>query len=89
MTEYELERLIERLIKDRLIQLKLVDTGALLDSIKVRIREGEIEIESLKYLDYLDGKYNILNYVYNTDEFINGYTSYVAQQMMKNLDDIL
>jgi hypothetical protein len=89
MTEYELERLIERLIKDRLIQLKLVDTGALLDSIKVRIREGEIEIESLKYLDYLDGKYNILNYVYNTDEFINGYTSYVAEQMMKNLDDIL
>jgi hypothetical protein len=89
MTEYELERLIERLIKDRLIQLKLVDTGALLDSIKVRIREGEIEIESLKYLDYLDGKYNILNYVYNTDEFINGFTSYVAQQMMKNLDDIL
>lgn len=89
MSEYELERLIERLIKDRIIQLKLVDTGNLLKSVRVRVIDGEVQVESLKYLDYLDDKYEILNYVYNTDEFINGYTSYVAQQMMKNLDNIL
>jgi hypothetical protein len=89
MSEYELERLIERLIKDRITQLNLIDTGALLKSIKIRVREGEIDIESLKYLDYLDPKYNVLNYVFNSDEFVNGYTSYFSNQMLKNLDDIL
>jgi len=64
-----IERKIEELIKKRIIDLKLIDTGNLLSSIKVSVNEDGVTIMALEYYQYLDNRFNITNYVIESEEF--------------------
>lgn len=59
----EAERLIEDLIKKEINKKGLVDTGALLDSIDVTIKETSkglsIQVEAEDYYTFLDEEHNI------------------------------
>ena len=62
---------VEDLIRKRLKKLKLVKTGALLESIEVSFTNGSFKISALDYFEYLDEKHDISYYVFNSDEFVN------------------
>ena len=63
----DLQKLITKELKARIKSLGLVDSGKLLDSIKVHIKLSDdgldIDLESTDYYKYLDSDYNITNYV--------------------------
>lgn len=84
----ELESLIERLIKERITELDLIDTGALYDSISVEVIGGQndfnIDISSVDYLEYLDAEYDIIDFVLSKKEV----TDFIAEYAFDTLEDL-
>lgn len=83
---------LTRLVQDELRNQGLVDTGALLNSVKFVANpspEGyKIEMEALDYFTYLDDRYGILDNVFNSSgyEEINNqiaelYSLYIIEQI--------
>lgn len=84
---------LKALIKKRIKDLGLIDTGALYDSIEVW-PDGNynFDVTGELYLKFLDGgtdrgirAYHIIDYVVNSDEFIN----YVAEEIASEINVIL
>lgn len=71
----QLVKLITDELKTRIKSLGLIDTGDMLDSTKAVVRIGsaglDIEIESEDYYVYVDGEYNITDYVMELDSVTN------------------
>lgn len=84
----ELENLIEKLIKERITELDLIDTGALYDSISVEIigsqNDFKIDISSVYYLEYLDAEYDIIDFVLSKTEV----TDLIAEYAFDILGDL-
>ena len=78
-------REVEELIKKRITQLKLVDTGDLLKSIKVTYINGQININALEYFKYLDKRYDIMGYVIKSTEFQRIIAQNAKEEILKEL----
>lgn len=81
-------REVEELIKKRITQLKLVDTGDLLKSIKVTYINGQININALEYFKYLDKRYDIMGYVIKSSEFQKIIAQNAKEEILKELRDL-
>lgn len=83
----KIKELIRTKLKDRIKELGLVDTGRMLDSIDVSIRETndgfDISIMAVDYFEFVDAKYNISEPVLNSDEV----TDLVVEETFKLLGD--
>ena len=83
-----LENLIERLIKERIKELDLIDTEALYNSISVSISDSQndfkIDISSVDYLEYLDERYDIIDFVLSKPEV----TDAIAEYVFDTLEDL-
>jgi len=76
---------LKGLIKDRIKQLGLIDTGQLYDSIMV-YPDGDTYNYSIKgeyYLKYLDGDFDIIEYCINSREFQDYIKESVAQDYVE------
>ncbi len=63
---------IRKMIKQRIKDLGLIDTGLMYDSIFVYPDyKGNFTIESEDYFKYLDEPYNITEWVFNSEEFLD------------------
>lgn len=78
-------REVEDLIKKRITQLRLVDTGDLLKSIKVTYINGQININALEYFKYLDKRYDIMGYVIKSTEFQRIIAQNAKEEILKEL----
>lgn len=82
-----IRELIRTKLKDRITELGLVDTGKMLDSIDVSIRETDdgfnIDIIAIDYFEFVDAKYNISEPILNSDEV----TDLVVEETFKLLGD--
>lgn len=83
-----IEKKIEELIKKRIIDLKLIDTGNLLSSIKVSVNEDGVTIMALEYYQYLDNRFNITNYVIESEEFKELIIEEEINKILKILKDL-
>ena len=81
-------REVEDLIKKRITQLRLVDTGDLLKSIKVTYINGQININALEYFKYLDKRYDIMGYVIKSSEFQKIIAQNAKEEILKELRDL-
>lgn len=81
-------REVEDLIKKRITQLKLVDTGDLLKSINVTYINGQININALEYFKYLDKRYDIMGYVIKSTEFQRIIAQNAKEEILKELRDL-
>jgi len=67
----DLANLITVELKNRITALGLVNSGAMLSATKAIVRVNasnlDIEVESEDYFPYLDGEYNITDYVMELD----------------------
>ena len=81
-------REVEELIKKRITQLKLVDTGDLLKSINVTYINGQININALEYFKYLDKRYDIMGYVIKSSEFQKIIAQNAKEEILKELRDL-
>lgn len=77
----KLEELIKKKIKDE----KLVETGKLLGSISVKFNNGSFDVIAEDYYKYLDAKYNISESVIESNEF----TSFVEEHMAKEIEKLI
>lgn len=70
-----LTRELSSALKDRIKQLDLIDTGEMLNSTSVVIDftiDGlDIQVNSTDYYKYVDGKYNITDYVLDSRHITN------------------
>ena len=76
---------LKALIKERIKQLGLIDTGALYDSIFV-YPDGDTYNYTIKgeyYLKYLDGDFDIIEYCINSKEFQDYIKESVAQDYIE------
>ena len=78
-------REVEDLIKKRITQLRLVDTGDLLKSINVTYINGQININALEYFKYLDKRYDIMGYVIKSTEFQRIIAQNAKEEILKEL----
>ena len=81
-------REVEDLIKKRITQLRLVDTGDLLKSINVTYINGQININALEYFKYLDKRYDIMGYVIKSSEFQKIIAQNAKEEILKELRDL-
>jgi len=82
---------LKALIKARIKQLELIDTGALYDSIFV-YPDGDsynYTIKSEPYLKYLDGNYNIIEYCIDSKEFQDYIKESISEDIEIELIDFL
>lgn len=80
-----LERLITKRIQERIKVLELINTGTLLNSIKIEIdiRTGfDIQIIGAPYYIYLDNEHNITNYVLELPEVDRGVKNLIADTLV-------
>ncbi len=79
---------IEDLIKKRISDLGLVDTGTLLNSISVSTNGiGSFEVTAEDYYSVLDEKYNISNYALESEELTSFIEEEIARQINKEIDE--
>lgn len=71
----KLENDITVKIQDRIVQLGLVDTGLMRDSVHCILRDtGDgfvVDVYGVNYMSILDAQYGFINYVINDDVIIN------------------
>lgn len=74
---------LQKLLKARIKQLGLIDTGLLYDSISV-YPDGDSSfiVKAEDYFKYLDGDYNIISYCVNSKEFLD----YVEQSIKEDIN---
>ena len=85
MTDQELCIKLAGIWKRKILELDLVDTGALLRSIKFSIKNNKVEMESMDYYKFLDEPYNITNSCIKSDEFGKLLERYFAEKIEKDL----
>lgn len=71
------------LLRKRIKQLDLIDTGLMYDSIEVVVDSGtSFSIITTDYFKYVDGNYDIIDYVLNSKEF----TDYAAESLTDDIE---
>lgn len=85
---------LKKLLKQRIKDLGLVDTGQMYDSIMVTPYEdsdGELgfTVKAEDYFKYLDGDYNIVDYVVNSKEFTNYLKNALIEDINTDIEDFL
>jgi hypothetical protein len=82
----EISRKLEDIIKARIKDLGLVDTGKLLNSITASFNSsGTISITAEDYYDVLDKKHNITNYATSSKVF----TDFTEKEINKQVEKYL
>jgi len=78
---------IQELIKDKLIEKGLVNTGKLLNSIQVKpsTQNEGFDIIAEDYYTYLDQEYNISKEVFESAELSNFIADYLAKEFERNI----
>lgn len=76
-------RKLEDLIKKKLRDEGLVETGKLVGSIHAFYADGSFIVEGEDYFKYLDDKHGISESIYNSDEFI----IFMEDFMIKQIED--
>jgi hypothetical protein len=74
-------RKLEDLIKQKLRDEGLVDTGKLLESIRVEFRDGAFIVYGEDYFKYLDDEHGISKSIYESDEFIIFMEDFMIKQI--------
>lgn len=86
----ELERLTLDKIRQRIIDLDLVDTGKMLESMNVNIvltSSGfDFEVSSVDYWKYVDGEHNILDWVIEQSDVSDLITELFSELIFKELE---
>lgn len=79
---------IQELIKAKLVEKGLVDTGKLLNSIFVKpsTTNDGFDIIAEDYYTYLDEEYNISKEVFESAELSEFMTNYLAKEIEKNIN---
>lgn len=77
---------IEDILKDRIKAEGLIDSGALLRSIKVTYNDsGQFFIEAEDYFKYLDEKYNLSAPILDSNEISNIIADAIIEEIEKNI----
>ena len=83
----QLEKDVTKALKDRIINLDLIDTGLMLSKThsKITIRgfDLDLNIKSTDYFKYLDGDYDIVDWVLNLPSIINQVSEIQTELMFK------
>jgi len=80
---------LEKTLKDIIVEEGLVDTGRLRDSVKVSIRNNEIDISVEDYFKYLDKDYKLTEQFENSKAFdvaVKRLEESIARDIQKNID---
>lgn len=77
---------IEELIKEKLIEKGLVNTGKLINSIQVKLTNDGFQIIAEDYFEFLDEKYNITEEVFNSKELYDFIGDYISEEIEKNIE---
>lgn len=77
---------IEDLIKEKIVEYGLVNTGRLLNSIKVNAVNDGFEIIAEDYFTPLDEKYGITDEVLNSSELMKFIEDNLSDEIEKNIE---
>lgn len=77
---------ITELIKAQIVSDGLVNTGTMLNSIRVSYFQGDFTIDAVDYFLVMNEKYKILDSVINSDEFVNYMSDYLSSEIEKNIN---
>jgi hypothetical protein len=84
-----LEILITNALKARVKQLGLVDTGKLVGSIKCTLQFTsagfDVNVDGVDYFKYLDGDYNIVDFVLSSKFVSDAITNLYADMVLNEL----
>lgn len=76
-------RKLEDLIKKKIQDEGLVDSGTLLKSIHAYYKDGNFYVDGEDYFKYLDDKHGISQSIYESDEFIIYMEDFMITQIEK------
>jgi hypothetical protein len=80
---------IRKLIKARIKEQGLIDTGLLYDSIFVYPDgQGGFEIQAEHYFQYLDEPYDLSDYVFNSIELVEYMEQVLGEAIELEIDDL-
>lgn len=85
----KLQQLITKRLKIRIKSLGLVGSGKMLSETEAKViftNDGiDIDVESTTYFKYLDGEYNIIDYVLNESDVDKAITDLYGQMIIDML----
>jgi hypothetical protein len=81
-----LAKKLEDMIKQKIEDDGLVNTGTMKDSIKVSVTKDGFAVEGINYFLYLNSEYDILEEVTNSGEFLDFTANYMANEMEKEIN---
>lgn len=86
----EIEELILEALREVIIEKGLVDTGKLLNSIRVEINNYNIDIIAEDYFKFLDEKHNITNDLLNSSKYqtaVDMLVEHLIKEQLKEIED--
>ena len=79
---------LEDMIKKRIIELGLVKSGRMIDSINViPDYKGIFNVEAVEYFPYVDEEYKITDTIYKSDEFLEYSKDIIQQDFTEQIEE--